>query len=132
MKKIVIALVALLPLAGVAQAQTVKDMLATLRAKWNAPTEPFKIIGNVYYVGSEQLASFLVTTPEGHILINSSFESTVPVIRAAYRPDEKTVTWARAVLDAAARERGVFSYQGRMVDEPVLRHARGILARAGG
>jgi metallo-beta-lactamase class B len=41
------------------------------------------VIGNVYYVGSEQLASFLITTAEGHILINSSFETTVPVIRAA-------------------------------------------------
>ena len=39
MKKVAIALVALLPLAGAAQAQTVKDLLATMRAKWNAPTE---------------------------------------------------------------------------------------------
>jgi metallo-beta-lactamase class B len=44
---------------------------------------PHKIIGNVYYVGSDQLASFLITTPEGHILVNSSFETTVQVIRAA-------------------------------------------------
>ncbi|MFC8683356.1 HpcH/HpaI aldolase/citrate lyase family protein [Microbacterium ureisolvens] len=58
--------------------------------------------------------------------------SQVPVIRAAYRPDEKTVAWARDVLGAAEHERGVFSFQGRMVDEPVLRHARGILARADG
>ncbi|WP_426325409.1 HpcH/HpaI aldolase/citrate lyase family protein [Microbacterium sp. E-13] len=58
--------------------------------------------------------------------------SQVPVIRAAYRPDEKTVAWARGVLGAAESERGVFSYQGRMVDEPVLRHARGVLARADG
>lgn len=50
---------------------------------WNAPFPPHRVIGNVYYVGSEQLASFLVTTPEGHILVNSSFESTVPVIRKA-------------------------------------------------
>ena len=50
---------------------------------WNKPFPPHKVIGNVYYVGSEQLASFLITTPEGHILINSSFETTVPVIRAA-------------------------------------------------
>ena len=56
--------------------------------------------------------------------------SQVAVIRAAYRPDEKTVAWARAVLTAAESERGVFSYDGRMVDEPVLRHARGVLARA--
>jgi metallo-beta-lactamase class B len=50
---------------------------------WNKPFPPHKVIGNVYYVGSEQLASFLITTPEGHILVNSSFESTVPVIRAS-------------------------------------------------
>jgi metallo-beta-lactamase class B len=50
---------------------------------FNNPFPPHKIIGNVYYVGSDQLASFLITTPEGHILVNSSFESTVPVIRAA-------------------------------------------------
>jgi metallo-beta-lactamase class B len=46
--------------------------------------EPFpahKVIGNVYYVGSKDLASYLITTPDGHILINSSFERTVPLIR---------------------------------------------------
>src|SRR4029077_11450681 len=50
---------------------------------WNKPFPPHKVIGNIYYVGSEQLGSFLITTPEGHILINSDFETTVPVIRAA-------------------------------------------------
>ncbi len=39
------------------------------------------VIGNVYYVGSKDLASYLITTPEGHILINSGFERTVPLIR---------------------------------------------------
>ena len=53
------------------------------QAEFNKPFPPHKVIGNVYYVGSEQLASYLITTPEGHILINSSFETTVPVIRAA-------------------------------------------------
>jgi metallo-beta-lactamase class B len=42
---------------------------------------PHKIIGNVYYVGTESLASFLVTTPAGHILINSDYERNVPTIR---------------------------------------------------
>jgi citrate lyase subunit beta / citryl-CoA lyase len=56
--------------------------------------------------------------------------SQVDVIRAAYRPDAKTVAWARGVLAAAEGERGVFTYDGRMVDEPVLRHARGVLRRA--
>jgi metallo-beta-lactamase class B len=50
---------------------------------WNKPFPAHKIIGNVYFVGSEQLGSFLITTPEGHILINSDYEETVPVIRAA-------------------------------------------------
>lgn len=53
----------------------------------------------------------------------------VDVIRAAYLPDEATVVWARAVLAAAEQERGVFRFEGRMVDEPVLRHARSVVAR---
>lgn len=48
---------------------------------WNAPFPPHRVVGNVYYVGSEQLASFLLTTPEGHFLINSDFETTVPLLR---------------------------------------------------
>ncbi|MFJ4225053.1 HpcH/HpaI aldolase/citrate lyase family protein [Microbacterium sp. NPDC089695] len=54
----------------------------------------------------------------------------VPVIRAAYAPDDATITWARDVLEAAETERGVFRFQGRMVDEPVLRHARSVLERS--
>src|SRR5712691_5838647 len=50
---------------------------------WNKPFPAHKIIGNLYSVGSEQLGSFLITTPDGHILINSDFEETVPVVRAA-------------------------------------------------
>jgi metallo-beta-lactamase class B len=42
---------------------------------------PHKIIGNIYYVGTESLGSFLVSTPEGLILINSDYEGVVPVIR---------------------------------------------------
>ncbi|MEQ1857228.1 MAG: subclass B3 metallo-beta-lactamase [Longimicrobiales bacterium] len=40
-----------------------------------------KIVGNLYYVGSESLASFLITTPEGHILINTNWEDAVPNLR---------------------------------------------------
>jgi metallo-beta-lactamase class B len=42
---------------------------------------PHKIVGNIYYVGTESLGAFLVVTPEGNILINSAYERTVPVIR---------------------------------------------------
>jgi len=48
---------------------------------WTAPFPPFRIAGNLYYVGSEDLASYLIATPDGLILINSSLESSVPLIR---------------------------------------------------
>jgi metallo-beta-lactamase class B len=49
---------------------------------FNVPFPAHRVIGNVYYVGSKDLASYLITTPEGHFLINSGFEETVPLIRA--------------------------------------------------
>jgi metallo-beta-lactamase class B len=48
---------------------------------WFDPFPAHCVVGNVYYVGSKDLASYLITTPEGHILINSGFERTVPLIR---------------------------------------------------
>ena len=51
------------------------------QADWFEPFPAHRIIGDVYYVGSKDLASYLVATPEGHILINSGFERTVPLIR---------------------------------------------------
>jgi len=44
---------------------------------------PHKVVDNIWYVGTETLASFLVTTPQGHILVNSSYEANVPLIFAA-------------------------------------------------
>jgi len=52
-------------------------------AAFNKPFPPFKVMDNVYFVGTEDLGSFLITTPAGHILINSDFETTVPQIRAS-------------------------------------------------
>ncbi len=48
----------------------------------NQPVEPFKIIGNIYYVGASDVTSYLITTPQGHILIDGGFEETVPQIKA--------------------------------------------------
>jgi metallo-beta-lactamase class B len=42
---------------------------------------PHKVIGNIYYVGTRTLSSFLITTPQGHILINSTYERNLPVIQ---------------------------------------------------
>ncbi len=57
--------------------------LAQLPGSWTEPFPPHKIAGNLYYVGSRDLASYLVTSSEGHILINSSLEESVPLIRAS-------------------------------------------------
>jgi len=57
------------------------EAVRKLFASWNIPFKPFRIIGNIHYVGVSGISSFLITTPEGHILIDSGFESTVPLIR---------------------------------------------------
>src|SRR5579863_10674104 len=50
---------------------------------FNKPFPAYKVIGNIYFVGTDDLGSFLITTPEGNILINSDFDDTVPLIRAS-------------------------------------------------
>jgi metallo-beta-lactamase class B len=50
---------------------------------WTEPFPPFHIAGNLYYVGSKGLASYLVTTPQGNILINSDLEANVPMIQGS-------------------------------------------------
>ena len=50
------------------------------RASWNRPVEPFRIVGNIYYVGAQGLSAFLVTTPEGNILLDGGFPETAPLI----------------------------------------------------
>ena len=48
---------------------------------WSEPFPPFRIAGNVYYVGSKGLASYLIITPQGHILINSDLETSTSLMR---------------------------------------------------
>jgi metallo-beta-lactamase class B len=68
----------LIPLAVACSAAA----LCTVTSEWNEPFPPHKVAGNVYYVGSNELAVFLITTPAGHILINTGYEETVPLIQA--------------------------------------------------
>ena len=48
---------------------------------WTTPLPPFHIAGNLYYVGSRDLASYLIATPDGDILINSNLQSSPPLIQ---------------------------------------------------
>jgi metallo-beta-lactamase class B len=58
---------------------------ATLQAQspheGNKPFPPYKVIGNIYYVGADDITSYLITTPQGHIILNTGYEDTVPIIR---------------------------------------------------
>jgi len=47
------------------------------------PFPAHKVIGNIYFVGTTNLGSYLITTPEGHILVNTDYEETVPLVRAS-------------------------------------------------
>ena len=82
MKTLFATALSLVLLAAPARAQTVSDLIAQMKVKWNAPSEPFKIIDNVYYVGTAGLSSFLVTSPSGHVLIDTGLPEANPLIKA--------------------------------------------------
>lgn len=71
-----LVLLTLTILASQSQAQSSEHFRAM-----NQPEEAFRILGNLYYVGANSVAAYLITTPEGHILIDGGFEETVPMIR---------------------------------------------------
>src|ERR1700733_6261409 len=76
MRKIMLLAVALAFLPPAAFSQNVP-------AGWNDPFPPHKVMDNLYYVGTKELASFLIVTPAGNILMNSDYEASVPVIKAS-------------------------------------------------
>ena len=61
---------------------TAAAMPAFAQANWNTPAEPFHVVDNVYYVGTEGLSAFLFTTPEGHILLDGATPQGAPIIEA--------------------------------------------------
>ncbi len=61
-----------------------------------------RIAGNTYYVGSKGLASYLIETPEGHIVINTGFEETVPLIRASIESLGFKLTDVKILLESHA------------------------------
>ncbi|MGZ4788057.1 MAG: subclass B3 metallo-beta-lactamase [Terriglobales bacterium] len=75
---------------------------------WNQPVEPFRIVGNIYYVGASDIASYLITSPQGHILLDGGFVETAPMIRDNIRKlgfkveDVKVLLNSHAHFDHAA------------------------------
>jgi len=74
---------------AVGQASILERQEAMFRRNVGSPEEqraqfpPHRVIGNLYYVGSRSLASYLIATPEGHILVNTNWEDGVPNLRAS-------------------------------------------------
>jgi metallo-beta-lactamase class B len=66
-------------LLAVAPAETSSDCW---QAEWCQPAQPFRIIGNVYYVGTQGLSAFLVTDPKGHVLIEGGLPRSAARIAA--------------------------------------------------
>jgi metallo-beta-lactamase class B len=57
------------------------SLFSQTNPEWVTPFPPHRIIGNIYYVGSKDLAAFLITTPQGHILINSNLATSPQQIK---------------------------------------------------
>jgi len=64
----------LLPVLAAAQSN------GPTRARWNLPMEPFRIVGNIYYVGTLNLASYLITTPQGDFLLDGGLPESAPLV----------------------------------------------------
>ncbi|HEX5235245.1 MAG TPA: subclass B3 metallo-beta-lactamase [Silvibacterium sp.] len=85
---------------------------------WTAPQKPFRIAGNLYYVGSRDLASYLVVTPAGNILINANLETSTPQIRGSVEAlgfrwsDTRILLSSHAHFDHAAGSAAVLRQTG--------------------
>jgi metallo-beta-lactamase class B len=86
--------------------------LARKALKWEDPEEPVRIIGPIYFVGTKGLGVFLITTSEGHILMNTGMPSSGPMIvdsirKLGFKPEDiKTMINGHAHMDHA----GAFAY----------------------
>jgi metallo-beta-lactamase class B len=71
-------LVALLGLVSVLALVLIGRWLNATKRGGQGPAEPFRIAGNLYYVGATDAAVFLITGPEGHIVLDGGYPSTAP------------------------------------------------------
>ncbi len=96
--------------------------LARKVLKWEEPAEPFRIAGPIYFVGTKGLGAFLITTSEGHILMNTGMPSSGPMIvesirKLGFEPaDIRLMINGHAHIDHA----GAFSYMKRRAPQAVL------------
>jgi metallo-beta-lactamase class B len=76
-------LIVLLALASVVALVLVGRRLNATKRGGQEPAEPFRIAGNLYYVGANDVSAFLITGPRGHIVLDGGYPSTAPMIMAS-------------------------------------------------
>lgn len=92
-------------------------------AEWNEPQAPFQVFGNTYYVGTRGLAALLITSPEGHVLIDGGLPDSAPLILENIEALGFEVTNVRLILNSHAH----FDHAGGIA---ALRRASGAAVAA--
>jgi metallo-beta-lactamase class B len=85
MRMFLVVLFAVATCAGSLGAEFTNVALNKVFVSWNQPFKPLRIIGNIHYVGASGVSSYLITSPEGHVLIDTGFEQTIPLIRESVK-----------------------------------------------
>lgn len=102
------------------RAQTVAEPSTKDHPEWSQPYPPFRIAGNLYYVGTKDLACYLITTPKGHILINTGLASSAPLIRKSIETLGFRMSDVKILLTTQAH----FDHMGGMAAIKKMTHAR--------
>ena len=98
------------------------DARAATDPDWTTPLAPFRIADNLYYVGSRDLAAYLVTTPAGNVLINANLPSSPPQIRQSVEQlgfrwsDLKILLISHAHVDHAGGSAAITRQTGAQLD----------------
>jgi metallo-beta-lactamase class B len=96
------------------------------RRDWNRPVKPFRVVGNIYYVGVAGVTSFLITTPQGHILLDSGFAETVPLIQDSVKQLGFKLEDVKVLINSHAH----FDHAGGFARLKKLSHAKLMISEA--
>lgn len=81
----ILLLAAVAPALAAARTPPAQTPVERQRAEWNQPAQPFRLLGNVHYVGMAGVSAYLITSPDGHVLIDGGMEESAPRIAASIR-----------------------------------------------
>jgi metallo-beta-lactamase class B len=101
---------------------------STERAAWNQPVKPFRIIGNIYYVGVSGVASYLIVTPQGNILLDGGLPESAPLIERNIAAAGFRIQDVKYLLNSHAH----FDHCGGLAELKRLSSAQMVASRADG